>query len=54
MYMSELVPKALGRKQPMAFFSGPSFAKELMMQVPTAVTVAAESAELRGNEIHSD
>jgi len=40
-YMSDLVPACLGRDQPMAFFSGPSFAVELMRNVPTLAVVAS-------------
>ena len=39
--MSEVFPQALGRDQPTAFLSGPSFAKELMQRTPTAVVVAS-------------
>eukprot|EP01094_Clydonella_sp_ATCC50884_P012783 TRINITY_DN23066_c0_g1_i1.p1 TRINITY_DN23066_c0_g1~~TRINITY_DN23066_c0_g1_i1.p1 ORF type:complete len:350 (-),score=114.82 TRINITY_DN23066_c0_g1_i1:187-1236(-) len=45
-YMSEIVPEALGRPQPLAFLSGPSFAKELMERQPTSVVAASEQAEL--------
>jgi glycerol-3-phosphate dehydrogenase (NAD+) len=34
-FMNDIVVEALGRKQPMAFLSGPSFAKELMDEQPT-------------------
>jgi glycerol-3-phosphate dehydrogenase (NAD+) len=47
MYMSQLVPDVLGRKQRMAFLSGPSFAKELVENVPTAVVAAAEDPEMQ-------
>jgi len=40
-YMSELIPAALERVQPMAFVSGPSFAKELLSNQPTAIVVAS-------------
>lgn len=46
-YMSDIVPEALGRNQPMAFISGPSFAKELMQDVPTAVVVASVDSVTR-------
>jgi glycerol-3-phosphate dehydrogenase (NAD+) len=42
MYMSQLIPDCLKRKQKMAFLSGPSFAKELVEDQPTAVVAAAE------------
>lgn len=42
MYMSQLVPDTLGRNQRMAFLSGPSFAKELVEDIPTAVVAASE------------
>lgn len=48
MYMSQLVPHILGRDQPMAFISGPSFARELMSDFPTAVAVASTEETLRG------
>jgi len=44
--MSNLIPNALGRDQPAAFFSGPSFAKELMENMPTAVVVASKDMAL--------
>jgi len=34
--MSDLVPKALGFEIPIAFFSGPSFARELLDSQPSA------------------
>eukprot|EP00438_Fugacium_kawagutii_P005529 Skav221841 [mRNA] locus=scaffold126:89181:90362:+ [translate_table: standard] len=39
--MAELVPRVLGRPQVMAFLSGPTFAKELMDEIPSAAVVAA-------------
>lgn len=33
--------EALGRPQPYALLSGPSFAKEMMLDMPTAVVVAS-------------
>jgi glycerol-3-phosphate dehydrogenase (NAD+) len=44
--MSELIPLALGRKQPLAVLSGPTFAIELMQGLPTAIVAASEDAEL--------
>ena len=44
--MNEIIPQALGREQPCAFLSGPSFAKEIMRDMPTAVVVASSSEEL--------
>jgi len=46
MYMSCLIPKVLERPQPLAIISGPSFAKELLEQQPTAVVSASEDREL--------
>lgn len=47
MYMSQLVPDTLGRpNHRMAFLSGPSFAKELVECVPTAVVAASEDATM--------
>jgi len=40
--MSEVIPSALGRKQPAAFLSGPSFAKEIMDLRPTGVVAASK------------
>ena len=40
--MSEIIPSALGRRQPCAFLSGPSFAKEVMTQCPTGVVAASK------------
>lgn len=39
--LSEMIPKALGRNQPFSVLSGPSFAKEIMLDRPTAVVVAS-------------
>lgn len=39
--LSEMIPKVLGREQPYSVLSGPSFAKELMLDRPTAVVVAS-------------
>ena len=47
MLMSELIPDVLQRPQRMAFLSGPSFAKELVEDRPTAVVAAAEDPEMR-------
>ena len=40
--LSEAVKKALGRDQPYAVLSGPSFAKEVLQNQPTAVVVASQ------------
>ena len=40
--MSEVIPSALGRKQPAAFLSGPSFAKEIMDLRPTGIVAASK------------
>lgn len=53
--MAELVPRVLQRPQVMAFFSGPTFAKELMDEIPSAAVVAAEDpaiAESCSNLFH--
>jgi glycerol-3-phosphate dehydrogenase len=44
--MNEIIPQALGREQPCAFLSGPSFAKEIMRDMPTAVVVASSTDEV--------
>jgi glycerol-3-phosphate dehydrogenase len=44
--MNEIIPQALGRDQPCAFLSGPSFAKEIMRDMPTAVVVASSCDEV--------
>ncbi|CAK0787504.1 hypothetical protein CVIRNUC_010724 [Coccomyxa viridis] len=44
--MSEVIPSALGRKQPAAFLSGPSFAKEIMDLRPTGVVAASKDKNL--------
>jgi glycerol-3-phosphate dehydrogenase (NAD+) len=44
--MNEIIPQALGREHPCAFLSGPSFAKEIMRDMPTAVVAASSSEEL--------
>jgi glycerol-3-phosphate dehydrogenase (NAD+) len=46
-YMSQIVPAVLKREQPMAFVSGPSFAKELMQNQPTAIVVASVDPDLQ-------
>lgn len=40
--LSEAIDKALQREQPYAILSGPSFAKEMMINDPTAVVVASK------------
>jgi glycerol-3-phosphate dehydrogenase (NAD+) len=40
--MSEVIPQALGRRQPAAFLSGPSFAKEVMDKQPTGFVAASK------------
>ena len=44
--MSDLIPSALGRKQPAAFLSGPSFAKEVMASRPTGIVAASRDKAL--------
>lgn len=44
--MSEVIPEGLGRKQPAAFLSGPSFAREVMESRPTAVVVASKDRQV--------
>jgi len=48
MLMSEVIREALGRKstERIAVLSGPSFAKELVLEHPTAVSLAAEDYRL--------
>lgn len=41
--MSELIPRALGRPQALAFLSGPTFAKELMEGYPSGAVLASEN-----------
>jgi len=43
-FMCHIIEDALQRKQPCAFFSGPSFARELMDGQPTGIVVASEDA----------
>lgn len=45
-FMNKVIETAMGRKQPAAFVSGPSFARELMEGRPTGLVVASESAAL--------
>jgi glycerol-3-phosphate dehydrogenase (NAD+) len=40
--LSEAINRSLNRDQPYAILSGPSFAKEIMMNFPTAVVVASK------------
>lgn len=44
--MAELVPRVLEHPQVMAFLSGPTFAKELMDEIPSAAVVAAEDPKV--------
>lgn len=44
--MAELVPRVLGRSQPMAFLSGPTFAKELMEAYPSGAVVASHDTKV--------
>eukprot|EP00887_Chlorella_sp_A99_P002500 scaffold6.g2500.t1 len=44
--MSDLIPSVLGKKHPTAYLSGPSFAKEVMDDRPTGVTVASRDKNL--------
>ena len=44
--MSEVIPAGLGREQPLAVLSGPTFAVELMQGLPTAIVAASESKDL--------
>ncbi|EJF74478.1 NAD(P)H-dependent glycerol-3-phosphate dehydrogenase [Bartonella alsatica] len=43
--LQEVAREILGDKIPLAVFSGPTFAKELAIGLPTAITVAASEAE---------
>jgi len=45
-FMNDVIADALGRKQPMAFLSGPSFARELMEDQPTGLVLASEDEKL--------
>lgn len=44
--MSDVIPSALGRRQPATFISGPSFAREVMEGRPTGVVAASRDAKL--------
>jgi glycerol-3-phosphate dehydrogenase (NAD+) len=45
--MSQVIPRALGNpRQPVAVISGPSFAIELMDELPTAIVAASRDKEL--------
>merc|ERR1719310_2500902 len=44
--MSELIPEIVGSQQPVAYVSGPSFAKEILQGLATAVTVASTDKAL--------
>eukprot|EP00884_Botryococcus_braunii_P023350 jgi/Botrbrau1/969/Bobra.114_1s0011.2 len=46
MMMSEIIPEALGRKQPAVFVSGPSFAKEVLNESPTSLVAASKDIKL--------
>jgi glycerol-3-phosphate dehydrogenase (NAD+) len=45
MFMAELLPSLLGER-PYAYLSGPSFAREMLLRLPTAVVVASASPAL--------
>ena len=47
--MSDVIPSALGRKQPTVFLSGPSFAKEVMDERPTGLVAASRDKALCQN-----
>lgn len=42
--LSQIIPKCLGRDQPYAILSGPSFAKEMVLNHPTAGNVQSQHA----------
>mmetsp|Transcript_35403 Transcript_35403/g.56931 ORF Transcript_35403/g.56931 Transcript_35403/m.56931 type:complete len:354 (-) Transcript_35403:167-1228(-) len=44
--MSEVIPAGLGRDQPLAVLSGPTFAVELMQGLPTAIVAASTDEAL--------
>jgi len=44
--MSDLIPSALGRKQPTVFLSGPSFAQEVIAEQPTGLVAASRDKNL--------
>ena len=44
--MSEVIPAGLGRDQPLAVLSGPTFAVELMQGLPTAIVAASTDKDL--------
>ena len=44
--MSEVIPAGLGRDQPLAVLSGPTFAVEIMRGLPTAIVAASEDKTL--------
>lgn len=44
--MSEVISSALERKQPAVFLSGPSFAREVMLNRPTGVVAASKDVAL--------
>lgn len=53
MFMNELIPAALGRSsQPTAFLSGPTFAAELMQQLPSGAVVASTDIALAKQVAH--
>ena len=46
--MTEVIPAGLGRDQPLAVLSGPTFAVELMQGLPTAIVAASTDKNLAG------
>ena len=45
-FMADILKKTLGRDRPLAFLSGPSFAREIIEGVATAVVIASDDLDL--------
>ena len=50
--MHEIIPEALQREQPMAFLSGPTFAQDIMANVPSGAVLASENIEMSRKLAH--
>ena len=50
--MHEIIPKVLGRSQPMAFLSGPTFAQDIMANVPTGAVLASDDIQMSRKLAH--
>jgi len=45
-FMADIIREVLGKDRPLAFLSGPSFAREIIEEVATAVVIASDDLDL--------